>query len=95
MIKPYVEAGPYVGFGLYGRSWLTLGNDDESDEINWGSEPGELKRLDFGLNFGAGVELGRVILGASYGLGLADISNFDSSSIKNRVIRITLGVKFG
>jgi hypothetical protein len=95
LVRPYVEAGPYIGVGIYGRTWETYGNDDESEEIEWGGEPGQIKRPDFGLNFGAGIELGRVIIGASYGLGLVDISNIESGSLKHRVIRFTLGVKFG
>jgi hypothetical protein len=95
LVRPYVEAGPYVGLGIYGRTWETYGNDDESEEIEWGSDPGQIKRADFGINFGAGIELGRVIFGASYGLGLVDISNMEGGSMKHRVIRFTLGVKFG
>ena len=95
IVKPYIEAGPYFAVGVYGRTWVTYGNDDESDEIEWGGDTGEFKRPDFGFNFGAGVELGRVIIGGSYGLGLANISNFEDSTIKNRVIRVILGVKFG
>ncbi len=95
MIKPYVEAGPYIGFGVYGKSWITYDGDDESEDIEWGGDNGDFKRLDYGLNFGAGVELGRVIIGASYGLGLANIANMSDAEIKHRVIRITLGVKFG
>ena len=95
LLKPYAEAGPYIGFGTYGKSWITYDGDDESEDIEWGGDDGDYKRFDWGFNFGAGVEVGRVIIGASYGLGLANISNWDEVEIKNRVIRITLGVKLG
>jgi hypothetical protein len=95
LLKPYAEAGPYIGFGTYGKSWITEDGDDESEDIEWGGDDGDYKRFDWGFNFGAGVEIGRVIIGASYGLGMADISNMGDVEIKNRVIRVTVGVKLG
>jgi hypothetical protein len=94
----YFGAGPYVGFGLSGKA---KGKDEDgnsvSEDITFGSEPGDLKRTDFGLNGIAGVEFkGGLILGINYDLGLSNISNDtgDNESLKNRVFGVSVGFKF-
>ena len=102
-IAVYGAAGPYVGFGLSGkfRSEITFNGDTEVDEedIEWGNDPDEddLKRFDFGLSFGAGVEYSAFMLGVSYDLGLTNISAYteDDAMVKTRVLRISLGYRFG
>jgi hypothetical protein len=46
---------------------------------------------------GARVEINSILIGANYGLGLANISNYasDGSSVHNRVLSISVGYKFG
>ncbi|MEQ8547142.1 MAG: porin family protein [Cyclobacteriaceae bacterium] len=101
--KIYGVFGPYIGMGLSGKSkyeTTTLGETETGEEdINWGSDEVEddLKRLDFGLTMGAGVEISAIQIGLSYGLGLANILpyNDDGSRISNRVLSISVGYKFG
>ena len=65
-------------------------------DINWGSSEGDnLKRFDFGLAFGAGVEIKSFRLGISYELGLTNLSvtQIDGSKISNRVLGISFGYK--
>jgi len=66
--------------------------------FTWGSgEYDFLKRLDFGLTGGAGIEINFIQIDLSYGLGLANISSYtnDGDKINNRVLGIFLGYKFG
>ncbi len=101
--KIYVSIGPYLGIGLSGeeRSEGTIfGNTSNSTEsVNWGNDADndDLKRLDFGLTAGAGVEINSFEVGLSYGLGLANIfSNTDGGrKACNRVLGLSLGYKFG
>ncbi len=89
----YGQLGPYVGFGLAGK----FKSDDEEEDIDWGSDDDDdLKRLDFGLNIGAGVQVSNITIGASYGLGLMNISPHDEGGFKtnNRVIGVSVGYKF-
>jgi opacity protein-like surface antigen len=91
--KIYGLIGPYVGFGLSGK----YKNDDEDSKVDWGSDEDEddFKRLDFGLNVGAGVEIDALTVGISYGLGLANISPYSDGGYKvnNRVLAISIGYK--
>lgn len=77
----YVNAGPSIGLLM----------DKESKVIkNYGEK---LKKLDFGLQMGAGVAvplgIGKVIVDARYNLGLSEIGK--QTSIKNRGIMASIG----
>lgn len=101
--KIYGVFGPYLSYGLSGKSKYeeTFDGETESDEedIKWGSDEDEsdLKRLDFGLTMGAGVEINSIQIGLSYALGLANISPYTDggSKINNRVLGLSVGYKFG
>jgi len=101
--KLYGLFGPYVGIGLSGKSKFefTFNGETEKEEVDikWGSdeEKSNLKRLDFGLTMGAGVEMSSIQIGLTYNLGLANLSpNTENGyKISNRVIGISVGYKFG
>jgi hypothetical protein len=100
-VKIYGLFGPYLGMGLTGKyKWEeTYAGDTESDEesVEWGSDADEdhLKRFDFGLTMGAGVEISSIQIGLTYGLGLANISSADDEEqVNNRVLGISFGYKF-
>lgn len=77
--KLFAQVGPYAGIGISAKVKGAGGEET----IDFGSAIDELKRFDFGANFGAGVEIMKVQLGVSYGLGLVNISNDPDESIKN------------
>jgi len=99
--KLFGTFGPYIGMGLSGKSKyeVTYEGETETEEetIEWGSDDEEVKRLDFGLAVGAGVEIKSFQIGLTYALGLANISpdTEDGYKINNRVLGISLGYKFG
>ena len=99
----YGLLGPYVGIGLTGTMEYeyteTFNGETETDsgeqDIEWGSgDEDELKRIDFGLTVGGGVEVNNFLIGLSYNMGLADISPHDIVEIKNKVISFTVGYRF-
>ncbi len=89
--------GGYVGYGLNGKAKITVGSDSEEEDINWGSDENDddFMRLDFGLSLGAGIETSKVIISASYDLGLANISAYqdNGATVKNRVLKLSVGFK--
>jgi len=99
----YAGAGPYLGFGLSGKSRteLTINGETETEEdnISWGTSAGDddFKRFDLGFYFGGGIEFKAVSLGVSYGLGLLNTSPYSDNGFKlnHRVLGITAGYKFG
>jgi hypothetical protein len=98
----YVEAGPQFGLLLAAREDGTLrisaadgyGPVDRDAASNY-------KKTDFALAAGAGLEVGSFILGARYTAGLndvndvADLNGANDPRLKNRVIQVSVGLKFG
>ncbi|MGE4585757.1 MAG: outer membrane beta-barrel protein, partial [Mangrovibacterium sp.] len=81
----YAQTGPYIGIGLSAKA---KSGGTEVD-IDFGDGDEEIKRMDLGLNFGAGVEFNMLQLGINYGLGLTDLENASEAKYKNRVFSIT------
>jgi hypothetical protein len=99
-VRPYVMAGPYVGFkmscklhGEEGGVSVNLNCDDSQVGL-------KVRGVDFGLAFGAGVEFpmggGTLALGARYGLGLSNVPDVTPTvNVKNSVISFGAGYFFG
>ncbi len=85
--KPYVMAGPTVGWVL---SFEADGEDVKDD----------IKSIDFGLAFGGGVSLpmgnNTIFVEGRYSLGLSDINDdsSDDTEIKTKGIQIMAGITF-
>jgi len=97
--KIYGVFGPYLGLGLSGRVKMeSTGEPTEKQNVKWGSGSNDdVKRLDYGLIIGAGVEIQSILLRLSYSYGLANIisdSSLDTKS-QNRVLSLSVGYKFG
>ncbi len=82
--KIYGQAGPFIGIAVSGKTK----SGDDKDDIEFGSDDDEWKRLDAGLNFGAGVEIAALQFGINYGLGLANLANAEDAKIKTGVFSI-------
>ncbi|MBK8495829.1 MAG: PorT family protein [Chitinophagaceae bacterium] len=112
----FFHAGPYVAVGIAGKSvreTSTLGviststsnikfsNDDPfTPGENEGAAYDRLKRFDVGLNFGGGVQFGRIMLKANYGLGLTKINSTESNNNadeknKYRTLSFSVGIPLG
>lgn len=95
--KVYGIFGPYLGVGIGGKI-KTEGSSSNSESIKWGSgSSNTLKRLDYGLTIGGGIDIETIQVGISYGLGLANIASESSDGVKihNRVFQISVGYKLG
>lgn len=107
--KPYITVGPYIGYALNGKyeteplddlldeyNFKQLYVEPEKADIKFGDEFGEMKRLDFGVGIGAGVELEHFQFGVNYSLGLANIMGGGDSdnSIKNSLFSVSAAFLF-
>lgn len=95
----YLATGPLFSFGM-GGNYTTVydwsgSKKAEKEKVEWGDEEGELKRLDLGVLFGAGVEFSRWQVGLTYNLGMVNISNVSSNTLKNRQWLISVGYEIG
>ncbi len=89
--KPYVMAGPTVGYLLSAKVKDDMEEQDIKDDV---------KNIDFGLAFGGGVSLpmgnNTVFVEGRYSLGLSDINDdsSDDTKIKTKGIQIMAGITF-
>jgi hypothetical protein len=94
VVKISLFAGPYVACGVGGYK---LGSGTGIESINFGSGINcDLKPIDIGLNFGAGINIKGLLISAQYGIGLANVSPVASvdTEMKNRVIGISISSSF-
>lgn len=108
----FLNAGPYAAIGIAGKSKVQssfLGiTSSSSDNIKFSNDDpftseqddaayDKIKRFDFGLNFGGGIDLGKVLLKVNYGFGLTKINSTQSNNgaddkNKYRTISLSLGI---
>ena len=89
----FAGGGPYIGFAMNGEN--TYADGSTSAVIIY--EDNNLRSLDYGINFLAGIKFSFLSLHASYGFGLANITydtNNWSKNLKNRVLSLGIGVSF-
>lgn len=92
------NAGGYIATGLFGNI-LTM-NDINGiygswQKIVWGDQGEDLRRLDYGLNFGIGIKYKALEYGLCYEIGLADLVIGDppSNSTNNRTLEFYISYK--
>ena len=100
-IKPYIIAGPTIGFNLSAKAKFTMGDFSEEDDVK-----DDTKSTDFGLGFGAGMSLpmgnNSIFIEARYALGLTNIEDGSQSDpednteseTKTKGIQIFAGITF-
>lgn len=108
----FFHAGPYAAIGVGGKSKsetkifgtttnssadIKFSNDDPFTSQQDDAAYDKLKRFDFGLNFGGGIDLGKVLLKVNYGFGLTKINSTQSNNgaddkNKYRTISLSLGI---
>jgi len=87
----YAAAGPSMAFAMRARTRTSFGGVTEEIDVM-----DQVKRFDFGVAMGGGVEFGSVVVDGRYTLGLTDIDKdkTDTSKTKNRTISLTAGFRF-
>ena len=111
----FFNAGPYAAIGIAGKSGretklgpllsssssnIKFSNDDPFTSQQDDAAYDKLKRFDFGLNMGGGINFKHVILKANYSLGLTKINSTESNNNINdknkyRTISFSIGFPLG
>jgi hypothetical protein len=91
----FIGAGPNFGFNLSGG--LRAHDDpDENFDFTFGKNPGQIKKMDLGLNFLTGYELKNgLFISANYLAGLTNLSNVPNETWRNNLLNVSLGYSFG
>lgn len=90
-ISLFLQSGPFASINFSG---VSEGGGEEVD-IEFGSDEGQMKRMDFGILFGAGIEVNQFQFSINYNLGLANLENAEDLSYKTRVLSFSVGFLFG
>ncbi|MEP6628611.1 MAG: outer membrane beta-barrel protein [Ginsengibacter sp.] len=108
----FLHAGPYAAMGIAGNSKIEakilgmsssktekikFNNDDPTTDAQEGAAYDRIKRFDFGLNVGGGIDLGKILLKANYGMGFAKIRSTDTNNSANdknkyRTLSVSVGI---
>ncbi|MEO6731224.1 MAG: porin family protein [Ferruginibacter sp.] len=111
----FINAGPYLAIGVAGKSKyegkfgpiassstsdIKFSNDDPFTSEQDDAAYNKLKRFDYGFNLGGGVDFGKLILKANYGVGMAKINSTESNNTsddknKFRTVSISVGIPLG
>ena len=87
----FLGMGPSFGYNLNGK----IKEEGESEDIEFGSKEGQIKRFDVGLNALVGYKFSeRYFVSTNYSLGLSNWSNMSSSTWKNNIAGISIGYFF-
>jgi hypothetical protein len=108
----FLNAGPYAAMGIAGKSKLEtrifgattksertikFSNDDPTTTQQEDAGYDKLKRFDYGVNVGGGIDLGKILLKVNYGMGFAKINSTESDNSANdknkyRTVSVSLGI---
>ncbi len=96
----FIGAGPSVGYGLSAKTHADEeeeeGHNHDDDKVKFGSEPGQLKPINFGINATTGYELKNgLFVSASYLADLSNWSNIDKVTQRYSFFSVSLGFRFG
>ena len=84
----FMGMGPSFGYNLSGK----IKEDHESEDIEFGSEGGQINRFDLGLNALLGYQFSnRFFVSSNYSLGLSNWNNTSASTWRNNVVGISIG----
>jgi hypothetical protein len=87
----FIQAGPYLGYALSGKDKF----GSETHDIDFAEDM--IKRFDYGVGFGGGVQFGSIVASVNYQLGLANLNDDPDvdATFKNKVFQISLAYMFG
>ena len=96
----FFGAGPYAAMGLSGKNRFTYemssAPEVENSTVEFGPEPGMLKKWDFGVQGLIGYKLGYgSYVKAYYSHGLSNLSNLEGFNYANRYFGLSFGYFFG
>jgi hypothetical protein len=90
-LQYYIAGGPSFAVRVRARARADFSGATEEIDIS-----DEVETTDFGVAFGGGIELGRLVVDARYTFGLKDVDKDDTDAVRvaNRAFSFTAGVRF-
>lgn len=106
-VQIYFHGGPYFAYGIGGKSTYETKEKSLAD-VAKGKEKQDsfskdgLKKFDYGIKFGAGLEFEKFVVGLDFEYGLANISQkksglsplLEGKNFRNKGVSLSVGYKF-
>ena len=90
----FLQAGPYLGYGIGGKLTAEAGGESTSEKIKFGSgDDADFRAFDLGLGAGAGFQFGNLQTGLGLNYGLVNLGK--DVKVKNIGLVFTLTYMFG
>lgn len=86
----FLQAGPYLGYTLNGKYKF----DNRSIDVKFG-EKNQMRRFDYGIGIGSGVQFGSLVTSLNYEFGIADRYDTPDLMVRNRVLQLSVTYMFG
>ncbi|MDR2424843.1 MAG: PorT family protein [Prevotellaceae bacterium] len=99
-LKFYATAGPYLGYIAAGRAKASTSANGVNASASMDifatplKEELQLKRFDFGVGVGLGVEISKMLIGVGYQFGLANLTGATGASLKTGTFNLSIGYFF-
>lgn len=90
--KVFVYGGPYVGYNVYGKVAGKIDGVAVDNELF--SKGSNMKRWDYGVGIGVGIEVNKFVLSLGNQIGLNDISGSDNGKMKTGNLSLSAGYFF-
>ncbi|WP_036930179.1 porin family protein [Prevotella sp. 10(H)] len=96
--KIVFHAGPYIAYGIGGKTKLSNQEKFEYDGLEFNSSnlfgKDRYKRFDMGLGLGVGAEFGKICADLGFDYGFLNMSRHSDYKVRNMNAYLTLGYKF-
>jgi hypothetical protein len=94
--KFMIGGGPNLGFNLSAKIKAKHDGEMEEEKIEIGSNDGQLKGFDFGLNAMAGYQFENgLFFSANFTPGIANLSNTNNTKARSSYFGLSAGIMFG
>ncbi|MFK8263639.1 porin family protein [Capnocytophaga canimorsus] len=87
-VRAFVNAGPFANIGIMGKAKL----GDKGEDVKFGNKEDEIERFGYGVNFGAGVDFNKFVVGVGYDLGLNKLA--ENNKTYTNAFKVNVGFKF-
>jgi len=88
----FVYGGPYLSYHIYGKVAGKI--DGKKEDFELFKKGDDMKRLDYGVGVGVGMEINKFAIGLGNQFGLADINGASGSKMKTGNLTVSVGYFF-